>query len=238
MAKQLSEFNMDFHRLVELKPEQLDSTVGPVFVDRQISIFHGPERGLLTEMAHIAALGGVVANNRSLYLDSGSGFSPNLMRKFGETMEADRPLEHIQIGNVFSLTDLEAAVEHAGTHGFRVVIVDSLTGVMNLSGKPMTKKTQRKLYSSLEKLRAQVNNHGLHLMMTAYSSKGARKPVGGNVLAHAVDSVIRIEKLDVSDSAIRILVQLSPLIKNERAVVVYLSPCGLESIYGGFHSWE
>lgn len=229
---------MTFERLVKLRPEQLDAIVGPVFTDSQISIFHGPERGLLTEMTHIIALGGVYADNRSLYLDAGAGFSPDLLRRFGETIEAEQALAKIQVGKILSLADLETAVAYAGTHGFRVVVVDSLTSAMNLSGKPMTKNIQRRLYSSLEKLRAEVNKHGLHLMLTAYSSKGAKKAIGGNVLAHAVDSSVRIEKLDVADCAVRILLQFSPTSNSEQAVVVRLSPCGLESMYGGFNSWE
>lgn len=225
-------------RLVKLRPEQLDAIVGPVFADSQISVFHGPERGLLTEMAHIIALGGVYAGNRSLYLDAGAGFSPDLLRRFGKTIEADQALAKIQVGKILSLAELESAVEYAGTHDFRIVVVDSLTSAMNLSGKPMTKKIHRKLYSSLEKLRAEVNKHGLHLMMTAYSSKGAKKAIGGNVLAHAIDSSIRMEKLDVADYAVRMLLQFSPTSNSEQAVVVHLSPCGLESMYGGLHSWE
>jgi len=238
MARQLSEFDMPSERLVKLRPERLDAIIGPVFANNQISIFHGPERGLLTEMTHIIALGGVYANNKSLYLDAGAGFSPDLLRRFGETIEAEQALAKIQVGKILSLADLEAAVEYGGTHGFHVVVVDSLTSAMNLSGKPMTKKIQRRLYSSLEKLRGQVNKHGLHLMMTAYSSKGAKKAIGGNVLAHAIDSSIRIEKLDVADYAVRILLQFSPTSNSEQAVVVHLSACGLESMYGGSHSWE
>lgn len=236
-VRRLSEIEMDNERLVELGLSQLDLIVGPVFTSSQISVFHGPERGLLTEMAHIIALGGVSGNNKSLYLDSGSTFSPSLLRRFGEAIQGERPLASIQVGKVFSLADLEAAIEHAGHHDMRVVVVDSLTGVMNLSGKPMTKKIQRTLYRSLENLRKMVNRHELHLMMTAYSSKGAKKPLGGNVLSHAIDSAVRIEKLDVGDSTVRILVQFSPAIGSEKAVVIHLSTYGLKSIYEGFHSW-
>jgi hypothetical protein len=92
-----------------------------------------------------------------------------------------------------------------------VIILDSLTGSLNLTGAPGTRGRQRELFHTLEKLRETANKINSHVLITDHSSKnwntGEYSPIGGNVLAHAVDNVVRIVRLQEGVNLIRIQVE-------------------------------
>jgi hypothetical protein len=92
-----------------------------------------------------------------------------------------------------------------------IIILDSLTGALNLTGAPGTKGRQRELFSALETLRKAANKLDSHVLITDHSSKnwstGEWTPAGGNVLAHAVDNVVRVDRLRSGDNLIRIQVE-------------------------------
>ncbi|MFW9813934.1 MAG: hypothetical protein ACFFF9_15840, partial [Candidatus Thorarchaeota archaeon] len=92
-----------------------------------------------------------------------------------------------------------------------IIILDNLTGALNLTGAPGSKGRQRELFSALEVLRETANKFNSHVLITDHSSKNWNTneyaPIGGNVLAHAVDNVVRIDRLREGDNLIRIQVE-------------------------------
>ncbi|MHA2067652.1 MAG: hypothetical protein ACXABY_25085 [Candidatus Thorarchaeota archaeon] len=124
-----------------------------------------------------------------------------------------------------SLSDLEELSRSILDLGeVSVIVLDSLTGVLNLSGAPGSAGRQRELFHTLEVLRELVNQLRVHLLMTDHSSRnwnsGKPTPIGGNVLAHAVDSVVRIDKLDVGKNLIRVLIERSTVGTDAQAVIL------------------
>jgi hypothetical protein len=146
--------------------------------------------------------------------------------------EASSILNRIVVGNVFSLSDLEELSKSILDLGdISIIILDSLTGVLNLSGAPGSAGRQRELFHSLEVLRELVNTIGVHLLMTDHSSKdwrsGRPRPIGGNVLAHAVDSVVRVDRLDVGKNLVRVLIERSAVGPESDAVILVEGRSGL-----------
>jgi hypothetical protein len=118
--------------------------------------------------------------------------------------------------------------------GVSLIILDSLTGVLNLSGAPGTKGRQRELFSTLETLRKSVNQFDAHLLITDYSSRnwtsGEHTPIGGNVLSHAVDSVVRIDRLRTGENLIRILTERCTTSQNPPGIIVRADSRGVRSM--------
>jgi len=117
----------------------------------------------------------------------------------------------------------------------QVVVVDSLTSALDLSDDVTGPGRQRKLFHTLETIREFVNHSSAHVMMTDHSSpnwsSGEPSPIGGNVVAHNVDSVVRVEKLDVgTDNLVTILVERCPLPDPPTGVVIRLSAKNISSI--------
>jgi KaiC/GvpD/RAD55 family RecA-like ATPase len=143
-------------------------------------------------------------------------------------------LSRIVVGEVMSLSDLEnlsTSIHDLGN--VSIIVLDSLTGVLNLSGAPGSAGRQRELFHSLEVLRGLVNELGTHLMMTDHStrnwSSGRPTPIGGNVLAHAVDSVVRVDRLDVGKNLVRVLVERSTKGHETQAVILVEGKDGLRT---------
>lgn len=115
-----------------------------------------------------------------------------------------------------------------------IIILDSLTGALNLTGAPGTKGRQRELYSTLETLRKAVNQFDAHVLITDYSSKnwtsGEYTPIGGNVLSHAVDSIVRVDRLRAGENLIRILTERCPAPNNPPGIIVRADSRGIRSM--------
>lgn len=233
MGVPLDAIKVNHSSVTKLRPQPLDSLLGPLLVGGQMSVVYGPERAPMTALAHVALVGAVRNGRKALYLDSGKNFSPQLVRTLSRDL-GESALLDISIGNVMSLSDLNKAALSAV--GFSIVVLDSLTGVLNLSGAPGAKGRQRELFSTLDMLRMMVNQHGSHLLMTDHStrewSSGAEKPIGGNVLAHAVDSVVRVDSQEGVRDAVRVLVERSASVASPEAVVIRLGKKGAWSLMG------
>lgn len=218
--------------LVRLRPRPLDETLGRVILPNQISLIHSSERKPLTTLAHSIAVGGVLDGGQSVYIDSGSNFSPTLMRALlGKQEEL---LKRVIVGQVLELGDLQELSRGIGCmRDVRVVIVDSLTGVLNLSGKG-SKTRQRALHHTLEVLRILVNDNNLHVTLTDHSSRdwesGSLKPVGGNVLSHAVDTTVHIATMDMATDGLRVQVERSPVHPLPTPVIVRLGLKGARTL--------
>ena len=220
--------------LVRLSPDQLNTLLAPIIVERQLTLVHGNERGLLTLLAHELASGAVRAGGTCIFLDSGTNCRPRLLR----SLLRDCPrgaLQRVVVGRVLSLSDLEDRLQRvAGVPGASLVVLDSLTGVLNLSVPPGTRGRQRRLFRALEAVRNVLLDSGLHMVATDHSSKhpltGESRVVGGNVLSHAVDSMVRIDMVDPASGFVRVTVERAPVRLQCPSVVVRVDSTGLHSI--------
>ncbi|MFX1561213.1 MAG: hypothetical protein ACFFBL_11545, partial [Promethearchaeota archaeon] len=114
------------------------------------------------------------------------------------------------------------------------IVIDSLTGSLNLTGAPGTKGRQRELFHTLETIRKAVNKHNTHALITDHSVRnwisGQPSPLGGNVLSHAVDSVVRVDRLRTNDNLIRILTERCTATKNPPSIIVRADSKGIRSM--------
>ena len=230
----LDNMNIDEQSLVKMRPRPLDDTLGQVILPNQISVLHSSERKSLTTIAHTVAVGGLLDGGQSVFIDSGNNFSPQLMRSLlGKKEEA--LFKNVIVGQVLELSDLqELSYGIATMRDVRVVVIDSLTGVLNLTGQPGTKGRQRGLFHTLEVLRTLVNDNNLHVTMTDHSSPdwstGAQKPVGGNVLAHGVDTTVHVISIDAATDALKVQVERSPVHPLPTPVIVRLGLRGARTL--------
>lgn len=229
----LDNMTTDDKPLVRLKPRPLDNTLGQVILPNQISVLHSSERKSLTTIAHTVAMGGLLDGGQSVFIDSGNNFSSQLMR--GLLGKDEVLLKNVIVGQVLELSDLQELTYGIATmRDVRVVVIDSLTGVLNLTGKPGSKGRQRGLFHTLEVLRTLVNDSNLHVTMTDHSSPdwntGTLKPVGGNVLAHGVDTTVHVISIDSATDALKVQVERSPVHPLPTPVIVKLGLRGARTL--------
>jgi RecA/RadA recombinase len=216
---------------IRFTPRVLDNTFGPLVQPRSISVLHGDERAPLSIIAHTIAVSVAKTSPdvKCIFLDSGSNYSPSLVR----SLSSDNGLlERILVGNVMGLSDVVRMIENLDPLSYvPIIILDSLTGALNLTGAPGTKGRQRELFSALETLRETANKFNSHVLITDHSSKnwntGEYTPVGGNVLAHGVDNVVRIDRLREGDNLIRIQVERWITSEKPPAIIVRADSKGI-----------
>lgn len=223
--------------LIRIHPRVLNDTIGKIFLPQQISLFHGKERAPLSVLAHTIAVSAArIENSSCVFLDSGTNYSTNLIRSLCESkQESTAILQKIIIGPILSLDDVVEKFELLQQMGnISLIILDSLTGALNLTGAPGSQGRQRTLFGVLERIRQAINKLNAHVMITDHSSRdwfsGAPTPIGGNVLSHAVDSVVFVDKLPQRDKLVRILIERSPVFSHPPGVIVKISPKGIRSI--------
>jgi RecA/RadA recombinase len=231
--------SLDFKKqsTISLTPRQLDYLLRGTLAPQQLSILHGPERSPLTLLAHAIAIAAAeLGKGHAVYIDSGSNYSPTLARAMCISKEkASKILRRVVVGKALSLSDLEELSKTIPSLGsVSVIVLDSLTGVLNLSGAPGSVGRQRQLFHCLEVLREIVNQIGAHLLMTDHSSRswssGRPTPIGGNVLAHAVDSIVRVDRLGVGRNLIRVLVERSTAVSESQALILVEGKDGLHTL--------
>ena len=236
LAVPLNSIDIATEPVTRLVPRQLDRVLGQLLIPGQVSLIHGPDRSPLTTIAHAVAVGAVKSGGRSAYLDSGSNYSSALARVLcNRSGSPEDLLKEISVGPVMSLADLEGMVlQVSSIEGITMVVVDSLTGVLNLTGAPRSKGRQRKLFATLEVLRGVVNDNNIHLFITDHSTRnwnsGTPSPIGGNVIAHGVDSIIRVDRLAVKEGMFRLEVERSPVNPADKGVIVQIGLNGIRSI--------
>ncbi|NWF95606.1 MAG: hypothetical protein HXY34_05655 [Candidatus Thorarchaeota archaeon] len=187
--------------LLILRPVELDALLSGVFCGGQMTVAYGPERALLTLFAHSVLVSALQSNRDmvAVFLDSGRNYSARLTRGLSSGLDLEDILGRTVFSRVLSLQDLRDAADYiSGRSDVVMVVVDSLVGALNLTEGPGTKGRARSLYGALECLRRAVNATGVHVLMTDHMNRewdtGESSPVGGNVLAHGVENVIRIER--------------------------------------------
>ena len=222
---------------IRLRPRILNDAIGNLLIPQQISLFHGPERAPLSILAHSAIVSAARIEDAScIFLDSGTNYSSTLVRSLCHQQdESIKVLEKIAVGQVVGLDDVVEKIEMLSDFGeVSLVVLDSLTGALNLSGAPGSRGRQRTLFSALDSIRRVINDIDTHVMITDYSSRnwtsGEPSPIGGNVLAHAVDSVVSVERLREGDDVVRILVERCTLPSPPPGVIVRIGAKGIRSI--------
>jgi len=223
--------------LLRIHPRVLNDIIGKIFLPQQISLFHGKERAPLSILAHTLAVSAArIENSSCVFLDSATNYSPNLIRSLCDSKhESKELLERIIVGPVLSLDDVVEKFEQLHQMGnISLIVLDSLTGVLNLTGAPGNPGRQRILFSALETIRKSINKLNTHVMITDHSSRdwlsGAPTPIGGNVLSHAMDSVVFVDRLRQGDRLVRILIERSTVFSHAPGVIVKITPRGIRSI--------
>jgi RecA/RadA recombinase len=223
---------------IRFTPRVLDQALGSIVLPRQISLLHSSERAPLSIVAHgvIVSAARSLPDSKCVFLDSGTNYSPALARSVCPTTDdATEVLSRIIVGQVMGLSDLEEMMGMLSELGsVSVIVLDSLTGVLNLSGAPGSKGRQRDLFKTLEVIRQAVNKLNAHTLITDHSSKnwtsGNLSPIGGNVLSHAVDSVVRIDRLRTNENLIRILTERCTASVNPPSIIVRANSKGIRSM--------
>ena len=219
---------------IRYTPRVLEQTFSPLIQPKSISVLHGSERAPLSILAHNIVVAVAKSNDdaRCVFLDSGTNYSPPLVRA---TSDNSGIMKRILIGNVMGLSDVVGLMENLDALAdVPIIILDSLTGTLNLTGAPGTKGRQRELFSTLESLRRAANKFESHVLITDHSSRnwstGELTPIGGNVLSHAVDSVIRVDRLREGENLIRIHVERCTASKKPPGIIVRADSKGIRSM--------
>lgn len=234
----LETLDIPIETIIRFTPRVLEQSLGSIVLPRQISLLHGPERAPLSIVAHGVAVSAArsLPGAKCVFLDSGTNYSPSLARTIcPSTDDAAEVLKRIVVGQIMGLSDVDEMMDMlSGLDTVSVIILDSLTGALNLTGAPGTKGRQRELFHTLEVVRKAVNKFNAHALITDYSSKnwisGEPTPIGGNVLSHAVDSVVRIDRLRTNESLIRILTERCTASKNPPSIIVRADSKGIRSM--------
>ncbi len=222
---------------IRLRPRILNNTIGELFVPQQISLFHGSERAPLSILAHTVIVSAAKMRTAScVFLDSGTNYSTPLVKSLCQSnAESSQVLEKIVVAQVLGLADVVEKIEMIHNFGeVSIVVLDNLTGALNLTGAPGTKGRQRNLFGALDKIRRVINELDTHVMITDHSSRNWTSeqpiPIGGNVLSHAVDSVVQVDRLRQGDDVVRILVERCALPSTPPGVIVKIGAKGIRSI--------
>jgi RecA/RadA recombinase len=226
--------NVSEKPILKLSPKPLDAVLGAIIIPQSVSVIHGQEKAPLTILAHALAVAGA-KSGYSIFLDSGNNYDPTIVRNLCSKKEnAETILSSILVKRIMELNTLEGLSDAIITKDeVNVVVLDSLTQLLNLSSELHTKKRQRILYRALEIFRDMVNRGRIHLVMIDHSTRDWQtkqfNPIGGNVLVHGVDSVVRVCGIGI-DEHVRILVERSPIIPSPGSIIIKINPRGIKTI--------
>lgn len=153
---------------------------------------------------------------RTLYLDTEGSFRPErlvpIAERFG--LEADFVVTNVLYARIFNCDHLENAIMEAGAlfasddqEPFRVLVVDSIIGVyrQEFQGRGELAERQQRMGKVLWMLKKLAQTYNIAVILTnqvtadpgAMAGVDAKKAVGGNILAHAVDTRIMLRKYKV-----------------------------------------
>jgi hypothetical protein len=233
----LETFDETNESIIRIHPRVLNDTIGKLFIPQQISLFHGKERAPLSILSHTLAVSAArIENSNCIFLDSGTNYSSNLVRLICESKhESVELLKRIHVGQVLGLDDVVEKVELLEQMGrVSLIVLDSLTGALNLTDSPGSLGRQRTLFGALDAIRRGINRLNAHVMITDHSSRnwnsGVPTPIGGNVLSHAVDSVVLIDRLQQGKELVRILIERSTVFSHHPGAIVRMGSRGVRSI--------
>ena len=228
----LDEFQTSKISSLKLLPPQLNDVFKSILVPNQVSLIHGTQRSPMTVLCHAIAVSCIRTKKSAVYIDSGTNFKPRLAKRLFNNNDVSE-LENLLVVNVMGLDDIEEIIASLSTD-FAIVIIDSLVGAMNLQLPPATKKRQRRLYQLMEKLRTFVVENNSHIVATNHSSRepvtGESHPIGGNVIAHSVDSMIRVSSFENHGDIFQIKIERSPTYQKPESILVRMGDFGIRPI--------
>jgi RecA/RadA recombinase len=228
----LDEFQTSKISSLKLLPPQLNDVFKSILVPNQVSLIHGTQRSPMTVLCHAIAVSCIRTKKSAVYIDSGTNFKPRLAKRLFNNNDVSE-LENLLVVNVMGLDDIEEIIASLSTD-FSIVIIDSLVGAMNLQLPPATKKRQRRLYQLMEKLRTFVIENNSHIVATNHSSRepvtGESHPIGGNVVAHSVDSMIRVSSFENHGDIFQIKIERSPTYQKPESILVRMGDFGIRPI--------
>ncbi|MCK5151291.1 MAG: hypothetical protein KAQ65_05615 [Candidatus Thorarchaeota archaeon] len=226
------------HRF-SLLPRKLDTTLGSLLLPQQITVMHGTERAPMSVIAHAVCLAATRKGYMAVYLDSGNNYSPDLTRRLLDYWKMSKEVtERLAVARLKDLHIIEEIVDGIQEmDDVAIIVMDSLTSALNLTSSPASKDRQRLLFSVLESLRGLVNDTDSHLLLTDHSTidwkRGERKPQGGNVIQHGVDSVVNVLSLDVEKDLVSIMVDQTPVVPVPNGSVFKIDHRGIRTIKAG-----
>ncbi|MBD3406885.1 MAG: hypothetical protein GF411_12280 [Candidatus Lokiarchaeota archaeon] len=237
MRISLSAFDVDDieNPIIRLYPEVLHRSVGRLLLPGQISLLYGETKAPLTRLAHFITCS-IAEKHQVLFLDSSNNYNASLVKRYLERFQNRRDvLENILVGKVLSLSDLVNLTEQVDEiQNLRCIVLDSLSGVLNLSGSPGAIERQRFLFKTLHVMRKLVNLTDIHFVSTSYSTQdwdtGERRPIGGNVLAHNLDSILRVNIIDEKKKILQIEIERSSMPTNHDIFALKSSISGFRTI--------
>ncbi len=220
---------------IQLQPDVLHTVLGSSFQPRLMSVVYSGERAPLTWFAHLLAVSAAKSDTEVAFIDSGTNYSSASVRALSSGSELE-VLARIHVARILGLESLVDLIDDMAVLGPRLVIIDSLTGALNLSGGPYSKESNRRFFAALDALRCFVNDNDSTVVFTDHSTKrwsdGTRRPAGGNILAHAVDSVVYIASVagEEMNEYVKVHIERAPSEVDYDAVIIRLGPGGIRSI--------
>ncbi|TXT55243.1 MAG: hypothetical protein BAJATHORv1_40153 [Candidatus Thorarchaeota archaeon] len=222
--------------ITRLRPYVLDRALGQLLLPEQISLLYGVDKSPLTRLAHNVAINVAMNGNNAIFLDSGNNYNSHLVNsQIPSKRERTEILEHIIIAKIFSLSDLiNISNEINEIQNLSFIVLDSLSGVLNLSGAPGSIERQRLLFKTLQVIRRLVNTTNAHFLVTSYSTNdwktGDTRPVGGNVLAHNLDSIIHVEMIDSKKGILQFNIERSSIPITQEVFAFRMTKTGFKTL--------
>ena len=193
----------------------------------------------MSVIAHHVCLSAARRGLRGVYLDSGTNYSSDLARRFLLNWKAPANVsENIAVARPRGLHGLDGIISSIrAMDDIGIIVLDSLTGALNQTVPPASKGRQRFLFTLLESLRGLVNDTGSHVLLTDHSSmdwkREERRPQGGNVLQHGVDSIVHVTSLDVEKNLVSLMIDKTSVIPAPGGAVLKISHDGIKTMKGG-----
>lgn len=149
-------------------------------------------------------------NGRTLYLDSENNFSPERLVQIADRFQLDHAfvMDNVHVTSIWNEDMYEETLKHAkhliSEEEVRLVIFDSIIGVFRFeySGRGELSERQQKLGKLVYGIKKMASEYNVAVVFTnqmtadpgSVISSDAKKPVGGHVLAHLVDTRVYLRK--------------------------------------------
>ena len=152
------------------------------------------------------------AEGKALYIDTEGCFRPEKLRQIAERFELDPQavLDNIAVARAqnseHQMELLKAAAAMMSESRYALMVVDSATALFrtDFTGRGELAERQQKLAQFLRQLQQIANQYGVAVVITnqvtadpggaAMFVKDSNKPIGGNIMAHASTTRLKLRK--------------------------------------------
>mmetsp|Transcript_51090 Transcript_51090/g.132673 ORF Transcript_51090/g.132673 Transcript_51090/m.132673 type:complete len:314 (+) Transcript_51090:162-1103(+) len=198
---------------------ELDAIFGGGIESGSITELYGEARSGKSQLAMTVAVSSFLPRDvgggegRTLILDTEGSFRPERLRPIAERFEvdADFVVSNVYTARIFNCDHLENAIAEAGAlfasedeEPFRVLIVDSIIGAyrQEFQGRGELAERQQRIGRALWMLKRIAETYNIAVLLTnqvtadpgVMAGPDAKKAVGGNIVAHMVDTRIMLRK--------------------------------------------